>query len=132
MANGLIPDAIREEYDNIESNKGTIGYQYRQNMTDLIEGVMQRGENGYLFSNPKSAYCVNIVSKKHQKTLSEKSEVLVWEEAIVKCGNEAGLISCIDRKKCFKRGSGDKPDILWPKVSFGRETAWTQEERFQQ
>ena len=93
---------------------------------------MERGENGYLFCNPKSAYCVNIVSKKHQKTLSEKFEVLVWEEAIVKCGNEAALISCIDRKKCFKRGSGDKPDILWPKVSFGRETAWTQEERFQQ
>ena len=38
MANGLIPDAVREEYDNIESNKGNIGYQYRNNMTDLIEG----------------------------------------------------------------------------------------------
>ena len=93
---------------------------------------MERGENGYLFCNPKSSYCLNVVSKTHQKTRSEKIEVLVWEEAIVKCGNEAALISCIDRKKCFKRGSGDKPDILWPKVSFGREAAWTQEERFQQ
>ena len=131
MANGLILDPIREEYDNIESNKGKVGYPFRKNMTDLIEGVMERGENGDSFCNPKSAYCVNIVSKKQQKTISEKFEVLVWEEAIVKCGNEAALISCIDRKKCFKRGPGDKPDILWPKVSFGRETAWTQEGRFQ-
>ena len=28
-------------------------------------------------------------------------------------------------------GAGDKPDILWPKVAFSRETAWVQEEQFQ-
>ena len=131
MLNGLLPAAVQDEYNKIMSQKGKNGYPFRKNMTELVEGVMVRDSVNRLTMDETSAYCVNLASKRHQRKLLEQFDVLVWEEAIVRCGNEAALLSCIARKKCFKRGSGDKPDILWPKVAISRETAWVQEEHFQ-
>ena len=35
-------------------------------------------------------------------------------------------------KNVSGEGGGDTPDILWPKVSVGRETVWEQVEQFGQ
>ena len=99
-------------------------------MTDLIQSTMTRDHDGRLVANPNSVFCRNLMSKRQQKWRSEQFELMCWEVAVNKVGNEAALLSCISRKKCFKRGGGDKPDILWPKVQVGRDTTWSQEENY--
>ena len=43
---GALPEAVQQEFKEIESTKANKGYTYRQNLTNLIEGVMVRPEDG--------------------------------------------------------------------------------------
>lgn len=79
MADGLIPDAIQEEYTTIKSNKVEVGYPFQKNMAELIEGIAERGDNEYLLCKPKSAYCHNHVSKQHKKPCLGRSQHEVRE-----------------------------------------------------
>ena len=131
LKSGLLPSIVKSRHDEIEATRGQRGGNYRQDMTELIEGVIDRvGPKGKLQFNQASTYYRSLYAKLQKKYLDEKFEVLMWEEACTKCGSEAGLISAIQRKKCFKKSPEEKADILWPKVEFGRSTQWTMEEQF--
>ena len=128
----MLPKVVREEYDEIQKTRSMRGSNCRQRTTDLIEGVMKRDADGKIILDEKSQYCIQLNTKKNKRFLNESFDIYIWEQACNLCGGEAALLSAIERKKCFRRGTGDKPDILWPKVSVGRETTWEQSEQFEQ
>ena len=105
LCTSLLTVLARKEYDEIESKRNSKGYPYRQNMTNLIEGVMVRPDDGtskvYLDTN--STLCLNLVTKAQKKHLSENFDVLIYEEAVTKCGCEAALLSAIQRKQVGRK-----------------------------
>ena len=74
--NNMLPDCVREQVEEIEKNKGKAGFNPRQKMTELIEGVMVR-RDGRLVLDEQTPYCKRLAQKTQQRYISEKFDVLI-------------------------------------------------------
>ena len=76
LKSGILPATVREEYDKIEADRKTKGYQYRAKTKEFIEHVMDRdpvtnnaGLAARLFS------CASRVSKRITQRVTEEFKV---------------------------------------------------------
>lgn len=131
LESGNLPEYLKAEADKLNSQKGKPGFPYRAEMTKLIEGCMTQDATGKYVVDEQTHYCKTLRLNSRETFVKENFEIMIWEEAAVKCGGDAALLSALGRGKCHKKNKGDpKSDIIFPKHSFGRNISWTQSELF--
>ena len=97
LKDGQLPACICREYNELEAKKRVRGFPYRTKLTELIDATLLRDtEKGNFRIDQSSTFCLNIAAKHTRQYVTDKYDVLVWEEAAAILGGDMKLLDALD------------------------------------